>query len=568
MRKVASLSTSEYNKITQAQEKLNRSTENYGRTLRNALGGYLGAQGVKILAKWGSELKQSQIQFQTLANSASEGDALFQQLKNYANVTPYVNAQINKGAVTMLAFGVAQDKILPGIQMIGDIASGNADRFEALALAYAQSQAAGKLMGQDLIQMVNAGFNPLQEISRKTGVSLAVLRKRMEEGGISSQMVEDAFRSATSEGGRFNGMMNKMSQEAFGIWSNITGQAQQGVANLSVKMQDAITGNLKSIEVMTTRFLEWTDKVNINSQTVGKWIKIIGQGAKYFIIYKTAALSATLTMKYLVPAYKAASFALYAMRFQLKFATAETFTFSNIARIAKTSWLGLSAAMKANAIGLAITGLTMLVSWLSKAGRAANEASEAQKGYNDQLTNTEEIARGKSIEEMLSKYDILSKNGMGFAINMEGGAFEWFKKFDKLIAESGLQALSSLQTMLQDEVISQQRKLDQAGIGNLPDAKLMTLRETLDRVNTELQKYDKNTAGSRGGVNFNTVTDSSNNIISGGSRPTNITINLGKLNEKIEIHAATIKEGAAEIEAQFMDMFLRVLNSSAKVSAQ
>ena len=76
---------------------------------------------------------------------------------------------------------------------------GNAERFQRLALAFSQVSAAGKLQGQDLLQMVNAGFNPLQEISKKTGESMLELKERMSDGRISLKEVEEAMKSATSE---------------------------------------------------------------------------------------------------------------------------------------------------------------------------------------------------------------------------------------------------------------------------------------------------------------------------------------------------------------------------------
>ena len=54
---------------------------------------------------------------------------------------------------------------------------GNNEKFSSMTLAFAQMSAAGRLMGQDLNQMINAGFNPLQVISEKTGKSIAVLKK-------------------------------------------------------------------------------------------------------------------------------------------------------------------------------------------------------------------------------------------------------------------------------------------------------------------------------------------------------------------------------------------------------
>ena len=85
--------------------------------------------------------------------------------------------------------------------------------------------ASGRLMGQDLLQMINAGFNPLSEISRKTGKSIGVLKEEMEKGKISAEMVTQAFYSATQAGGQFHGMTEKMGQTAAGKWSTLLGLA-------------------------------------------------------------------------------------------------------------------------------------------------------------------------------------------------------------------------------------------------------------------------------------------------------------------------------------------------------
>ena len=74
---------------------------------------------------------------------------------------------------------------------------GNNSRFQLLSLAFSQMSATGRLMGQDLNQMINAGFNPLQEIAKKTGKSIGELKDEMGKGAISAKMVEDAMASAT-----------------------------------------------------------------------------------------------------------------------------------------------------------------------------------------------------------------------------------------------------------------------------------------------------------------------------------------------------------------------------------
>ena len=114
---------------------------------------------------------------------------------------------------------------MPNLKALGDIAMGDRNKLNSLTLAFSQMTASGRLMGQDLLQMINAGFNPLSEISRKTGKSIGVLKEEMEKGKISAEMVTQAFYSATQAGGQFHGMTEKMGQTAAGKWSTLLGLA-------------------------------------------------------------------------------------------------------------------------------------------------------------------------------------------------------------------------------------------------------------------------------------------------------------------------------------------------------
>src|SRR5690606_5732956 len=142
-------------------------------------------------------------------------------LRRFAEVTPFEFTDLQDAAKTLLNFGIEGDKVLPLLQMLGDASGGNAQRFQQMALAFAQMSASGRLMGQDLLQMINAGFNPLLVISQQTGLSIGDLKKKMEQGQISVEMVTEAFRIATSEGGLFFGMMDKQSQTLTGRWSTL-----------------------------------------------------------------------------------------------------------------------------------------------------------------------------------------------------------------------------------------------------------------------------------------------------------------------------------------------------------
>jgi|694.fasta_scaffold04511_11 tape measure domain-containing protein len=154
-------------------------------------------------------MESLQVQFEVLTKSASKATELIQSFRDEAIKSPLSVSDYAQAGKTLMAFGISADQTLPILRTLGDVSMGNSERFGSLALAFAQTQAAGRLMGQEVLQFVNAGFNPLQEISRKTGRSMIELKKAMEDGAISAAMVTDAFRSATAQGGLFYGALDK-----------------------------------------------------------------------------------------------------------------------------------------------------------------------------------------------------------------------------------------------------------------------------------------------------------------------------------------------------------------------
>ena len=154
----------------------------------------------------------------------SQGAAVqkFAQIQQLAAASPLGVGDMMQASSTLLGFGMNAERLLPTLKMLSDVSLGNADRFQSLSLAMAQVTAAGRLQGQDLLQLVNAGFNPLQVISENTGMSMLELKKRMEDGQISVKMVEEAFRLATSEGGRFENGTTRMADTVSGSMAKLS----------------------------------------------------------------------------------------------------------------------------------------------------------------------------------------------------------------------------------------------------------------------------------------------------------------------------------------------------------
>ena len=126
----------------------------------------MAAAGIGAIVKLGSEAEQTNVAFSTLVGNEAKAASMLGEITQFAAETPFGKLDLTKNAQLMLNFGVATDRVLPLLRQLGDISGGDAERLSSLSLVLGQVSAAGKLQGQDLLQFINAGFNPLQELQR------------------------------------------------------------------------------------------------------------------------------------------------------------------------------------------------------------------------------------------------------------------------------------------------------------------------------------------------------------------------------------------------------------------
>jgi tape measure domain-containing protein len=257
-----------------------------------AIAGALGFASVKK----GIENEKAEVSLEVLLGDADKASKLIAQIKNYGTKTPYETAGLLDNTKMMLGFGIAQEKIMPNLQMLGDIAMGDANKMQSLTLAFSQMSSTGRLTGQDLLQMINAGFNPLQEMSIKTGKSIATLKKEMEKGLISSNMVAEAFKSATSEGGKFYGMADKMSKTIGGKLSTMKDKLSEALLSLYVMIEpllipavdflSVVMDNLKGvIENVISFFQTWVQKIKDGNPIISILTGLLLTVVSAFILY-------------------------------------------------------------------------------------------------------------------------------------------------------------------------------------------------------------------------------------------------------------------------------------------
>lgn len=212
---------------------------------------------------YNARMEQYTTSFTTMLGDQAKAQKLVNNLKLEAARTPFGMEDLAKATQTLMGFGMSAEESQVRLKQLGDISQGDAGKFESLTLAFAQMSSTGKLTGQDLNQMINAGFNPLEEISRKTGKSIGELKEEMAKGAISADMVADAFASATSEGGRFYGAMDAQSKTFSGQLATL----KDGVDNLKGLLAGGLTTALAGTVMPMVN--GWVDELTEAFETGG-----------------------------------------------------------------------------------------------------------------------------------------------------------------------------------------------------------------------------------------------------------------------------------------------------------
>ncbi|CAB4128114.1 Caudovirus, tape measure, N-terminal [uncultured Caudovirales phage] len=241
--------------------------------------GYLGKQVVSL----GANMEQTKVAFATFMGDTEKANILIGQLNEFANITPFNNEEVIKSGRSLLSAGLSADKVTETLGMLGDIASGVSMPLEDLGQIYSKSMSKGKLQAEELNQLSERGVPLMQELARMTGKNKGELYKMAEQGAITSDVLQQAFKNMTSEGGMYFGLMDKQSQTTAGKWSTFVGQLQ----TLGIKLGEMLLPVL-------SKFADFGIMLTNNKGLLKDIAIVVGILTGAFIVYKTAMLVSTI----------------------------------------------------------------------------------------------------------------------------------------------------------------------------------------------------------------------------------------------------------------------------------
>lgn len=452
----------------QEGQKIDSTMKNIGRTIAGVFTVQQASNFIRSVISVRGEVESLQKSFEILAGK--KGIPLFEEIRSFAVNTPMMMNDLAKGAQMLLSFNIAAEEVMPILRAIGDISMGDAQKFNSLTLAFSQMSSTGKLMGQDLLQMINAGFNPLSVISEKTGKSIGKLKEEMSAGSISADMIKQAFMDATAEGGKFYNMLEIQSKGIKGSISNLQGAVDDMMNSIGQNAQGIITGSIQAA----------TDLVK-NYEKVGH---IIAELIAVYGTYK-AALIATNAVKYV------------ATQTTKGYTIAEIAHYNALVLVEKAQKL-LNKTILANPYALAAAAVTALAYGLYKYFEVENQSKKATDDHATAIKNLNEkyAEEANHINTLIDtiRSETTARVERIAAMNELKGMYPAI--FDKYIDEKGhISDLIGLQREL-NEAQSQKRMQDDD--------------DTLTKYRSYLQDYKQLQTAQKNGWSWATAGTSNN----------------------------------------------------------
>ena len=379
------------------------------------------AEVVKSGVDYNATMESYLTNFKVMLGSEEAAATKLSEIRKMAASTPFSLDDLTSGTQTLLQFGIAADDTTGVLQRLGDISLGNAEKLQTLTRAYGKMSSAQKVTLENVNMMIDAGFNPLNQICDATGESMSDLYKRISDGKVSFSELEAAVEAATSQGGQFYNGMLEASQTFSGRMSTLKDNVSALTGELTSGLFAALGDLVVKLNEVVVSFLDSDEKMAQLKETIGIATAVVAAAGTAFLTYKGYVAAATA----IEVVHTAATTAMTAAH---KAAEAGA---TGLA----VAQAGLNAVLKANPIGLVVAALAALAAGLVTAYKTSETFRNA---VNSAFASVKKIAQNAIgtvvdwINELVAKIRGAAaalanlKNGVGAAQEAYNAAYNGY----------------------------------------------------------------------------------------------------------------------------------------------
>lgn len=361
---------------------------------------------VKSGLEYNASMQSYLTNFKVMLGSEEQAAEKLAEIRKMAASTPFSLDDLTDGTQTLLQFGIAVDDTTGVLQQLGDISLGNADKLQTLVRAYGKMSSAQKVTLENVNMMIDAGFNPLNQICTATGESMADLYKRISDGKVSFAELEAAVASATSQGGQFYNGMLEASQTFSGRMSTLKDNVSALTGELTSGLFEALGELVVKVNEATVSFLDDEEKMSQLKDTLGTLASVVTAAGTAFVAYKgylalttAATIAHTTYTAAMTAAHKAAATGATGLKLALA---------------------ALNAVINANPVGLFVSALAALAAGLVTAYHTSETFRNVVGIAFDWIKDKAQTAIG-AVVDWINELDARLKGAAAALSNLKNG---------------------------------------------------------------------------------------------------------------------------------------------------
>lgn len=211
----------------------------------------------------------------TMLGSQKAVNEQMEKLGKLAQNSPFSKATFISAQQQLIAFGVEVEKVIPlldAMQNAVAASGGGSQQLADLAFVIAQIKAAGKITGQDLIQLGQRGINAAEIIGKAFGKSSAEVKTMISKNQIDADQAIDALTKGMME--KFGGATDAIKQQWSGAADRIKAANRDIGADIGKMFIDPAGGG---------RAVEWGNKLADVLRTFQKRLREAQGGIEDFL---------------------------------------------------------------------------------------------------------------------------------------------------------------------------------------------------------------------------------------------------------------------------------------------
>ncbi len=377
--------------------------------MKTLITGFIAAYGGKklwdLLIGSNAEMEQYTTSLEVMLGSAEKASAMIAKMREFAAKTPLTLDNVISSGTLLMGYGADESNLIGTMTKLGDLASGNAEKMDRITLAYGQMLAKGKVTGEELRQMTEAGV-PLQTaLAESIGVTGEEFSKMVSKGEVGIDALNKAITGLTTGNGKFAGMMEKQSQTMQGMLSTL----QDNLSEFMRKMGEGAFGEVKSaLQEASDLLAEWEE-----DGTLDKWAQGVGVLLKNLIAFLKQAISVGLDFK---EAIIAGAVALGTFKIAIGMGNVISAAVASIQHFTTAAKEATAAQATFNAVGAAnpyvfiasvvltaVAGIATFIATTNNATQSVEELTQAASELSDEAQKS--VDKAKTLEELMAKYE-------------------------------------------------------------------------------------------------------------------------------------------------------------------